>query len=60
MTSVWITGGASGIGRATALRPEDVAGAIAWTLSLPSHVCVNELQISPTSSYHYAGVRPAG
>src|SRR5439155_15691629 len=46
--------------RAKMLRPEDVAGAIAWTLSLPPHVCVNELQISPTSNYHYAGIRPAG
>jgi NAD(P)-dependent dehydrogenase (short-subunit alcohol dehydrogenase family) len=44
--------------RAKMLRPEDVAGAIAWTLSLPPHVCVNELQISPTSNYHYAGMRP--
>jgi NAD(P)-dependent dehydrogenase (short-subunit alcohol dehydrogenase family) len=46
--------------RAKMLRPEDVAEAIAWTLSLPPHVCINELQISPTSNYHYAGMRPAG
>jgi NAD(P)-dependent dehydrogenase (short-subunit alcohol dehydrogenase family) len=46
--------------RAKMLRPEDVAGAIAWILSLPPHVCVNELQISPTSNYHYAGMKPAG
>lgn len=45
--------------RAKMLRPEDVAGAIAWILGLPPHVCVNELQISPTSNYHYAGMRPA-
>jgi NAD(P)-dependent dehydrogenase (short-subunit alcohol dehydrogenase family) len=45
--------------RAKMLRPEDVAAAIAWILSLPPHVCVNELQISPTSNYHYAGMRPA-
>ncbi len=44
--------------RAKMLRPEDVAGAIAWILSLPPHVCVNELQISPTSNYHYAGIKP--
>jgi NAD(P)-dependent dehydrogenase (short-subunit alcohol dehydrogenase family) len=46
--------------RARMLRPDDVAGAIRWVLSLPPHVCVNELQISPTSNYHYAGMRPAG
>ena len=46
--------------RAKMLRPEDVAGAIAWILSLPPHVCINELQISPTSNYHYAGMKPAG
>ena len=46
--------------RARMLRPEDVAGAIAWILSLPPHVCVNELQISPTSNYHYSGMRPTG
>lgn len=46
--------------RAKMLRPEDVAGAIAWVLSLPPHVCINELQISPTSNYHYTGMRPAG
>ncbi len=45
--------------RAKMLRPEDVAGAIAWILALPPNVCVNELQISPTSNYHYAGMRPA-
>ena len=45
--------------RAKMLRPEDVAGAIAWVISLPPHVCVNELQISPTANYHYAGMRPA-
>jgi len=45
--------------RAKMLRPEDVASAIAWILSLPPHVCVNELQISPTSNYHYAGMKPA-
>jgi NAD(P)-dependent dehydrogenase (short-subunit alcohol dehydrogenase family) len=45
--------------RAKMLRPEDVAGAIAWILSLPPHVCINELQISPTSNYHYAGMKPA-
>jgi NAD(P)-dependent dehydrogenase (short-subunit alcohol dehydrogenase family) len=45
--------------RAKMLRPEDVAGAIAWVLSLPPHVCVNELQISPTANYHYAGIKPA-
>ena len=46
--------------RARMLRPEDVAGAIAWILSLPPHVCINELQISPTSNYHYSGIRPTG
>lgn len=45
--------------RAKMLRPEDVAGAIAWVISLPPHICVNELQISPTSNYHYGGMRPA-
>lgn len=45
--------------RAKMLRPEDVAGAIAWILGLPPHICINELQISPTSNYHYAGMRPA-
>jgi len=45
--------------RARMLRPDDVAGAIAWILSLPPHVCVNELQISPTSNYHYTSMRPA-
>jgi NAD(P)-dependent dehydrogenase (short-subunit alcohol dehydrogenase family) len=44
--------------RAKMLRPEDVAAAITWVLSLPPHVCVNELQISPTSNYHYAGIKP--
>jgi NAD(P)-dependent dehydrogenase (short-subunit alcohol dehydrogenase family) len=44
--------------RAKMLRPEDVARAIAWVLSLPPHVCVNELQISPTSNYHYASIKP--
>ena len=44
--------------RANMLRPEDVARAIAWVISLPPHICVNELQISPTSNYHYAGMRP--
>jgi NAD(P)-dependent dehydrogenase (short-subunit alcohol dehydrogenase family) len=43
--------------RAKMLRPEDVASAICWILSLPPHVCVNELQISPISNYHYAGIR---
>jgi NADP-dependent 3-hydroxy acid dehydrogenase YdfG len=46
--------------RAKMLRPEDVARAIAWVLSLPPHVCINELQISPTSNYHYTSMRPAG
>jgi NAD(P)-dependent dehydrogenase (short-subunit alcohol dehydrogenase family) len=46
--------------RAKMLRPDDVARAIAWVLSLPPHVCVNELQISPTANYHYSGMRPAG
>jgi NAD(P)-dependent dehydrogenase (short-subunit alcohol dehydrogenase family) len=45
--------------RAKMLRPEDVAGAIAWILALPPHICINELQISPTSNYHYAGMRPS-
>ena len=45
--------------RAKMLRPEDVAGAIAWILSLPPHVCINELQISPTANDHYAGMKPA-
>jgi NAD(P)-dependent dehydrogenase (short-subunit alcohol dehydrogenase family) len=45
--------------RAKMLRPEDVARAITWILSLPPHVCINELQISPTSNYHYAGMKPA-
>jgi NAD(P)-dependent dehydrogenase (short-subunit alcohol dehydrogenase family) len=45
--------------RARMLRPEDVAPAIAWILGLPPHVCINELQISPTSNYYYAGMRPA-
>jgi NADP-dependent 3-hydroxy acid dehydrogenase YdfG len=40
------------------LRPHDVARAIVWVLSLPPHVCVNELQISPTANYHYSGMRP--
>jgi NADP-dependent 3-hydroxy acid dehydrogenase YdfG len=44
--------------RAKMLRPEDVARAIVWVLSLPPHVCINELQISPTSNYHYTGMRP--
>jgi NAD(P)-dependent dehydrogenase (short-subunit alcohol dehydrogenase family) len=44
--------------RANMLRPDDVARAIAWVISLPPHICVNELQISPTSNYHYAGMRP--
>jgi NADP-dependent 3-hydroxy acid dehydrogenase YdfG len=44
--------------RAKMLRPDDVARAIVWILSLPPHVCVNELQISPTANYHYAGMRP--
>ncbi len=46
--------------RAKMLRPEDVAGAICWVLSLPPNICINELQISPTSNYHYAGIRPKG
>lgn len=40
------------------LRPDDVARAIAWVLGLPPHVCINELQISPTANYHYASMRP--
>ena len=44
--------------RAKMLRPEDVAGAIAWILRLPPHVCINELHISPTSNYHYSSMRP--
>ena len=44
--------------RAKMLRPEDVAAAIVWVLSLPPHVCVNELQISPISNYYYLGLRP--
>jgi NAD(P)-dependent dehydrogenase (short-subunit alcohol dehydrogenase family) len=44
--------------RAKMLRPEDVARALVWVLSLPPHVCINELQISPTANYHYAGMRP--
>jgi NAD(P)-dependent dehydrogenase (short-subunit alcohol dehydrogenase family) len=45
--------------RADMLRPEDVAGAIVWILSLPAHVCINELQISPTANYFYRGLRPS-
>jgi NAD(P)-dependent dehydrogenase (short-subunit alcohol dehydrogenase family) len=45
--------------RAKMLRPEDVARAIAWVLSLPPHICINELQISPTSNFHYSSMRPA-
>jgi len=44
--------------RAKMLRPEDVASAITWVLGLPPHVCINELQISPTTNYHYASMRP--
>jgi NADP-dependent 3-hydroxy acid dehydrogenase YdfG len=44
--------------RAKMLRPEDVARAVTWVLGLPAHVCINELQISPISNYHYAGMRP--
>jgi NADP-dependent 3-hydroxy acid dehydrogenase YdfG len=44
--------------RAKMLRPEDVAGAITWILGLPPHVCINELQISPTSNFHYTGIKP--
>jgi NAD(P)-dependent dehydrogenase (short-subunit alcohol dehydrogenase family) len=44
--------------RAKMLRPHDVAAAIAWILSRPPTVCINELQISPTANYHYAGMRP--
>jgi NADP-dependent 3-hydroxy acid dehydrogenase YdfG len=44
--------------RAKMLRPDDVAGAIAWILALPPHVCINELQISPPANYHYASMRP--
>jgi NAD(P)-dependent dehydrogenase (short-subunit alcohol dehydrogenase family) len=44
--------------RANMLRPEDVARAIVWVLSLPAHICINELQISPTANYHYTSMRP--
>jgi NADP-dependent 3-hydroxy acid dehydrogenase YdfG len=44
--------------RAKMLRAEDVAGAITWILGLPPHVCINELQISPTSNFHYLGIKP--
>lgn len=43
--------------RAKMLRPDDVARAIVWVLALPPHVCINELQISPTANYHYTGMR---
>jgi NAD(P)-dependent dehydrogenase (short-subunit alcohol dehydrogenase family) len=44
--------------RARMLRPEDVARAIVWVLALPPHICINELQISPTANYHYSSMRP--
>ncbi len=40
---------------ATMLKPEDVADAIAYTVSAPAHVCINELVISPTANRVYAG-----
>lgn len=37
------------------LRPEDVADAVAWVATSPSHVCVNEIVISPTWNRIYIG-----
>jgi NADP-dependent 3-hydroxy acid dehydrogenase YdfG len=37
------------------LKPEDVAGAIAYAVSAPAHVCLNEIVISPTWNRIYIG-----
>lgn len=37
------------------LKPEDVAGAIAYAVQAPAHVCLNEIVISPTWNRIYIG-----
>ena len=41
--------------RATLLRPVDVADMIRYVVSLPNHVCINEILMSPTLNLPYLG-----
>jgi NADP-dependent 3-hydroxy acid dehydrogenase YdfG len=41
--------------RATLLRPSDVADMVRYVLSLPNHVCINEILMSPTLNLPYLG-----
>jgi NADP-dependent 3-hydroxy acid dehydrogenase YdfG len=38
---------------ATVLRPEDVAAVVAFIVSMPPHVCLNEIWITPTHNRAY-------
>ena len=42
--------------RARMLQPDDVAGLISYVASLPPHVCLNEVWITPTWNRAYAAV----
>ena len=41
--------------RATLLRPSDVADMVRYVVSLPNHVCINEILMSPTLNLPYLG-----
>jgi len=41
--------------RKTLLKPEDVADVVRYVVSLPSHVCINEILMSPTLNLPYLG-----
>jgi len=41
--------------RATLLKPEDVAEMVRYVASVPSHVCINEILMSPTLNLPYLG-----
>ena len=45
----------SAVIRKTLLKPEDVADVVRYVASLPSHICINEILMSPTLNLPYLG-----
>ena len=41
--------------RKTLLKPEDIASVVSYLIGLPSHVCINEILMSPTLNLPYLG-----
>jgi NADP-dependent 3-hydroxy acid dehydrogenase YdfG len=41
--------------RKTLLKPDDIASVVSYLIGLPSHVCINEILMSPTLNLPYLG-----